>query len=292
MKILVFGKTGQVAIELARLAPKVQISGSVPEAHFADRAAADLGNPAACASLIAQLEPDLIINAAAYTNVDRAEAEEPLAQIVNGTAPAAMAAAAKQIGAAFVHLSTDYVFDGSGEAPWTPDAAPAPLGAYGRSKLVGERGVIRADGAHAILRTAWVFSAHGSNFVETMLRLGKARDEIDVVADQYGGPTPAADIAAACLGVGRALVADPGKSGTYHFTGAPDTHWADFARAIMAEAGLDCTVNDIPSSAYPTPAARPGNSRLDCSTTQTVFGIDRPDWHVGLRAVISELEQT
>ena len=157
---------------------------------------------------------------------------------------------------------------------------------------MGERGVARAGGTHAILRTAWVFSAHGSNFVKTMLRLGRTRDRIDVVADQFGGPTPAADIAATALAIGRGLISDPGTSGIYHYTGAPDTSWADFARAIMAEAELDCAVGDIAAAAYPTPAARPGNSRLDCGTTQTTFGINRPDWRAGLRAVISELERT
>jgi len=283
MKILVFGKTGQVATELARL---------VPDAHFAGREDADLSDPTACASLIATLEPELIINAAAYTAVDKAEDEEPLAQIVNGAAPAAMAQAAQQVGAAFVHISTDYVFDGSGDAAWTPDARPAPLGAYGRTKLLGENGVVEAGGTYAILRTAWVFSAHGGNFVKTMLRLGQTRESLTVVADQFGGPTPAADIAVTCLAIGKALIESPGKSGTYHYAGAPDTHWADFARAIFTEAELATQVEDIPSAAYPTPAKRPGNSRLDCASTHATFGIARPDWRSGLRAVISDLEKT
>lgn len=292
MKILVFGKTGQIATELARLAPKVQASGGIADAHFAGRADADLSNPTACASLVATLEPDLIINAAAYTAVDRAEEEEPLAQVVNGAAPAAIAAAAKQIGAAFVHISTDYVFDGSGDAPWAVDDPTGPLGAYGRTKLLGERGVRDAGGTYAILRTAWVFSAHGNNFVKTMLRLGQTRESLNVVADQFGGPTPAADIAATCLAIGKALMESPDKSGTYHYSGAPDVHWADFARAIFDISGQNVRVEDIPSAAYPTPAKRPNNSRLDCRATQATFGIPRPDWRTGLRAVISELERT
>ena len=192
----------------------------------------------------------------------------------------------------FVHISTDYVFDGSGERPWQPDDATGPLGAYGRTKLAGENAVRAAGGTYAILRTSWVFSAHGANFVKTMLRLGAERDRLTIVGDQVGGPTPAADIAAACLTIAKALQADPGLSGTCHFSGAPDVSWADFARAIFADAGLSPEVVDIPTSAYPTPAKRPGNSRMDCSATMAAFGIDRPDWHAGLRAVLSELGAT
>ena len=281
MKLLVFGKTGQVATELARLAP---------DAIFAGRDMADLSDPAACAALIQAQSPDLVINAAAYTAVDKAEEEEALATCVNGDAPGAMAAAAHALGVPFVHISTDYVFAGGGDAPWKPDAPTGPLGAYGRSKLAGEEAVRSIGGTHAILRTAWVFSAHGGNFVKTMLRLAETRDALNVVNDQIGGPTPAAGIAATVLDMGRQLLEDPKKSGTYHYAGAPNVSWADFATAIFEEAGRTVTVTGIPASEYPTPAARPANSRLDCYLLKKTFGIPRPDWRAGLRAVLNDLE--
>jgi dTDP-4-dehydrorhamnose reductase len=180
------------------------------------------------------------------------------------------------------------VFDGAGQRAFRPGDATGPLGAYGRTKLAGEHGVRAAGGRHAILRTSWVVSAHGANFVKTMLRLGAGRDTLNVVADQIGGPTPAAAIADAVFTVATALVAGH-AGGTYHFAGAPDASWADFARAIMAEAGLSCRINDIPSTEYPTPAMRPLNSRLDCTATLRDFGIARPDWRAGLTDIIKEL---
>jgi len=277
--ILVFGHTGQVATELRGMASVTALG----------RDAADLSDPAACAAAIMAHAPAVVINAAAYTAVDRAETEEALATTINGEAPGAMAQACATLGIPFVHISTDYVFAGDGVAPWRPDDPVAPLGAYGRSKLAGEEAVRAAGGVHAILRTSWVVSAHGANFVKTMLRLGAERARLTIVADQIGGPTPARAIAAACLAIADQLAADPSKTGTYHFSGAPDTSWADFARTIFAEAGLTCAVEDIPSSAYPTPAQRPLNSRLDCSTTEAAFGIARPDWREGLRWILSTL---
>ncbi|MDK3074526.1 dTDP-4-dehydrorhamnose reductase [Sedimentitalea sp. JM2-8] len=279
--ILVFGATGQVARELARLGGVACLS----------RAAADLTDPAGCAAQIRAHAPRAVINAAAYTAVDRAETEEALAHAINADAPGAMAAACAERGIPLVQISTDYVFDGTGSAPWKPGDPTGPLGAYGRSKLAGEQAVAAAGGVHAILRTSWVVSAHGSNFVRAMLRLGAERDRLTVVADQIGGPTPARDIAAACLRMAETLVAEPDKRGTYHFSGAPDVSWADFAREIMAQAGLACAIADIPSREYPTPAARPGNSRLDCSGLETVFGIRRPDWRVGLARILKDLEE-
>jgi len=231
-----------------------------------------------------------VINAAAYTAVDRAEEEEALATLVNGEAPGAMARACAAQGIPFVHISTDYVFDGSGTAPWRVGDPTAPLGAYGRSKRMGEEAVRGAGGAHVILRTSWVFSAHGANFVKTMLRLGRERTALKVVGDQIGGPTPAADIAATCLQVLDLLRKNHEKSGTYHFSGSPDTSWAGFARAIFDQAGLDVAVEEILTSAYPTPAARPLNSRLDCAQLETAFGVTRPDWKAGLAAVLEELD--
>ncbi|NVK15312.1 MAG: sugar nucleotide-binding protein, partial [Rhodobacteraceae bacterium] len=165
----------------------------------------------------------------------------------------------------------------------------APVNAYGRSKLAGEDAVRAAGGTYAVLRTSWVVSAHGNNFVKTMLRLGKERERLTIVADQIGAPTPARGIAAACLEIARQLIEDPGKSGTYHFAGAPQTSWAGFARGIFARAGIACDVEDIPAAEYPAPAARPLNSRLDCSAIDTVFGIPQPDWRTGLDEILKDL---
>ncbi|MEZ5714040.1 MAG: dTDP-4-dehydrorhamnose reductase [Paracoccaceae bacterium] len=278
--LVIFGKTGQVATELARLAP---------QARFLGRDEADLSDPAACAALIRALKPSAVINAAAYTAVDRAEEDEALATAVNGTAPAEMARACAELGSPLVHISTDYVFAGDGTAAWRPGDPTGPLGAYGRSKLLGEEGIRAAGGIYAILRTSWVFSAHGNNFVKTMLRLSETRDALTVVEDQIGGPTPAADIAAACLSIAGQLTAEPSKSGTYHFSGAPDTSWADFARAIFELSGRAVAVTGIPARDYPTPAARPANSRMDCSSLTAAFGIPRPSWRDGLLAVLQDL---
>lgn len=282
MRLLVIGRTGQLATELAgRAGPDLEIT-------CLGREAADLTDPAACAALVAAATTDAVINAAAYTAVDRAESEEALALTVNGDAPGAMARAAAARGIPFLHVSTDYVFDGSGTRPWRPEDPVAPLGAYGRSKLEGEAQVRNAGGPHVILRTSWVFSAHGANFVKTMLRLGRERPRLTIVADQIGGPTAAGDIADALIAMARGLIADPAKSGTYHFAGAPDVSWADFARHIFAQAGLGPEVVDIPSSAYPTPATRPANSRMDC-TTLAAFGLTRPDWRESLPHVLEDL---
>lgn len=285
MTILIFGKTGQVARELQALAPVIA------PMIVLGRGEADLAVPGACAAAIEHYAPTAVINAAAFTAVDRAEDEEELATQINGAAPAETAKACAARDIPFVHLSTDYVFDGSGETSWRPDDRVAPISAYGRSKLSGEQGVVEAGGRYAILRTSWVLSAHGQNFVKTMLRLGAQRDQLSVVADQFGGPTPAAAIAQACLSIAEQLADDPAKRGTYHFAGAPDTSWADFARAIFVQAGLACEVQDIGTSDYPTPARRPANSRLDCSATEAVFGIKRPNWQYGLAAVLQDLKQ-
>lgn len=282
MRLLVFGQSGQVARELARRMP------AGVTAHFLGRAEADLAAPPSVAAAIAAHPCDAVINAAAWTSVDKAETEEAAARLVNGDSPAAMAHACAEKGIPLLHISTDYVFDGKGDTPFAPDHPTAPLNAYGRTKLAGEE-AIRASGArHLILRTSWVVSAHGTNFVKTMLRLGTERPSLNVVADQHGAPTTAADIADALILSASALCANvPG--GTHHFASTPDTTWADFARAVMAGAGLPCAINDIPSSAYPTPAARPLNSRLDCSAFTRDFGIARPDWRAGLAAILKEL---
>lgn len=283
MRVLVFGQSGQVARELARRAP------AGVSLQILDRTAADLTDPDACAAAISKAEVDAVINAAAWTAVDKAETEAAAATVVNGDAPAAMARAAAARGLPFLHISSDYVFDGAGEQPFTVDHPTAPLGAYGSSKLAGEVGVRAAGGQHLILRTSWVVSAHGQNFVKTMRRLGAERASLNVVADQIGGPTPAADIADCLFTLARHLC-DGTSGGTYHFAGSPDTSWADFARAIMARSGLGCAVTDILTLAYPTAARRPLNSRLDCAAVLRDFGVARPDWRVGLNEIITELE--
>lgn len=282
MKLLVFGKTGQVAWELARRCP----AGF--DVQFLGRSEADLSDPESCAQTITEADVDAVINVAAWTAVDTAETAELEATVVNGEAPGAMARACAAKSIPFLHVSTDYVFSGSGSDVFTPDQPTAPLGAYGRSKLSGEE-AIRASGArHLILRTSWVVSAHGANFVKTMLRLGGERDNLRVVSDQIGGPTPAAAIADALYRAASAM--DAGHAGgTHHFAGTPDVSWADLSRAIMEAAHLPCQIEDIPTSDYPTPAQRPLNSRLDCTSFKREFGVARPDWKVGLQSIISEL---
>lgn len=277
MKVLVFGKTGQVARALAEAGPDAG-------AHITllGRDDADLADPAACAAIIASTDAEAVINAAAWTAVDAAETDEAAAHVVNADAPAAIARACAAKGLPFVHISTDYVFDGAEGAAWLPDDPTGPLGAYGRTKLAGEVGVAAAGGAYAILRTAWVFDRSGKNFATTMLRLSETRDTLSVVADQFGGPTPASAIADACLTIAKALVGGRGACATYHLTGAPDVSWAEFARAIFDVVGLDVTITDIVTADYPTPARRPANSRLDCTSTYDTFGISRPDWRAGL----------
>lgn len=278
--LLILGRSGQLAQALTRLAPEATVWG---------RAEADLSDPQAVAARVRTLRPVAIINASAYTAVDRAEAEIEAATVLNAHGPGVMARVAADLGIPFLHVSTDYVFDGSGDQPRDEDAPVAPLGVYGRTKLEGERQVAAAGGQWAVLRTSWVFSADGTNFVRTMLRLGAEHEAISVVADQVGGPTEAGRIAAALLDMTRQMRADRDKGGLYHFAGAPDVSWADFARAIFARAGLFCAVRDIPGSDYPTPARRPANSRLDCSRIERDFGIDRPDWRDDLDRVLKQL---
>ena len=281
MKITVFGTTGQVAHELQRrVPPGVEIEAL-------DRRAVDFSDPEAVRAAAQALTSDAIINAVAYTAVDNAESEPERADIVNGTSIGALATGRGAI--PLVHISTDYVFSGEGTAPWTPGDATAPQGAYGASKLKGEIALRATDAPFAILRTSWVFGAKGGNFVKTMLRLAAKHTHLTIVGDQVGGPTPAAAIADACFTIARALK-DGQTGGTYHFSGAPDVSWADFAREIFAQSDLSPTVVDIPTTDYPTPAKRPLNSRLDCTETERDFGIARPDWRVGLSDVLKELD--
>lgn len=278
--LLVFVRTGQLARELARRAPAARLVG---------RDEADLTDPAACVALIRAARPAAVINAAAYTAVDRAESEPDLARLVNAETPGAMAAACAAQDIPFLHVSTDYVFDGSGDTPRTESAATGPLGTYGRTKLEGERAIAAAGGQWAVMRTSWVFSAHGQNFVRTMRQLGRERARLSVVADQVGGPTPAADIAAALLTMARAMRCDPGRRGLWHFAGHPDVSWAGIARENYARSGLATEVAGIPTRDYPAPARRPANSRLDCAAITRDFGIVRPDWRKGPDRIIEEL---
>ena len=284
MKVAVFGKTGQVATELARRALK----GVSVETIGRDRA--DFSKPDQVATVAQDIGADAVINAVAYTAVDKAEEEPELANLVNGTSVARLAEVCSERALPLVHISTDYVFEGGGTTPWTPDAPTNPQGAYGVSKNLGERAIQDLNAKdQVILRTSWVFSAHGNNFVKTMLKYGAERPELRVVADQIGGPTPAADIADACLTIAQALTKGQ-TGGTYHFSGAPDASWADFANEIMSQAELPARIAAIPTTEWPTPAMRPLNSRMDCGTLKQDFGIDRPDWRIGLAAVLKELQ--
>ena len=282
MKVLVFGRTGQVARALIASGPEMGV-----EITALGRDAADLADPTACAAIIKESNTGAVINAAAWTAVDAAETEEAAARVINADAPTAMAQACAAKGLPFVHLSTDYVFDGVEGPAWRPEDPTGPLGAYGRTKREGELGVMAAGGTYAILRTAWVFDVTGQNFVTTMLRVSETRDALRVVADQIGGPTPATAIAEACLVIAKTLSEGGAKSGIYHFSGAPDVSWADFARAIFDLADRDVSVSDIKTAEYPTPARRPANSRLDCSSTETTFGLKQPDWHTALAKMLA-----
>lgn len=281
MRVLVFGKSGQVATELAR------IGGD--SMTCLGRESADLSDPSACAAVIAATDADVIINAAAYTAVDKAEDEAALATTINGTSVSAMAHEAAARAIPFLHISTDYVFDGTGGKPWQPNDTTGPINAYGRSKLAGELGVTGAGGPHAVMRTSWVYSSHGNNFVKTMLRLGAERDALTIVDDQIGGPTSAADIADTLMHMAQSFHQGQGQSGLYHFAGGPDTSWADFAVEIFKQTNFTVDVTGIPSTQYPTPAARPANSRMDCSDITRTFGVKRPNWRVSLSKVLSEL---
>lgn len=286
MAILLLGQNGQVARAVQARAARLGKSLIVAGHEAVELEAPDLARP-----MLEKLirGADAIINATAYTAVDKAEEEPDRAFRLNTEAPGLIASLAQERGIPFVHISTDYVFDGSGSSPYRPEDPTNPLGVYGRTKRDGENAVREAGGTHAILRTSWVFSEHGSNFVKTMLRLGAERSVLKVVDDQVGGPTPAAEIAGAVLHIAAHLMHDQDAVGTYHFAGSPDVSWAAFAREIMDRASLDCEIEAIPSSDYATPAPRPLNSRLDCTSCHETFGIARPDWRKGLGEVLAAL---
>lgn len=281
MRLLIFGCSGQVASEISRRLPMNV------RAFFLSRRDVDLLQPKSCADAVLSAQVDAVINAAAWTAVDLAEAEHSQVMMVNAFAPAAIAEACAARGFPFLHVSTDYVFSGKGVAPFGPDDPIAPVNAYGRSKALGEEGVRAAGGAHMILRTSWVFSAHGKNFVKSIVAAGGRYPQLRVVDDQVGGPTSAASIADALLFIAFRMCQGL-NGGTFHFSGAPDVSWADFAEEIVSTAKLSCTVERVPSSEYATTAERPLNSRLDCSTLSH-FGLSRPDWRSDMRDVLRDI---
>ncbi|MDG2528817.1 dTDP-4-dehydrorhamnose reductase [Caulobacter endophyticus] len=287
--ILVFGRSGQVAQELALLAERTGRPMT-----FAGRETLDLSDHGAIAGLIEAVAPSAVINAAAYTAVDRAESEAEAAYALNVAAPGAMAAACAALGLPFVHFSTDYVFEGTLERPYVETDPTGPTGIYGASKLAGERKVAQAGGAAATLRTSWVYSRHGANFVKTMLRLAADRDELGVVADQIGRPTWARDCAEAALVTADALAADPALAGVYHLSGAGDASWADLAQAVFevsaARGGPTAKVRPITTADYPTPARRPANSRLDCGKLEAALNWRTRPWRESLTACMTEME--
>lgn len=289
--ILLIGRSGQVASALQALAPAL-----LPDRPLvvAGRPAIDLAAPSGelvqqLDALLDQLKPALVINAAAYTAVDRAESEPELAHAVNAVGVGLLAQACAARDLPLMHLSTDYVFNGCGEAPWREEDPTGPLGVYGATKLAGEEALRAAGGPHLLLRVSWVFGIQGANFVRTMLRLGGERPSLSVVDDQIGGPTSAEAIARTLLQLAEPAITTGLPWGTYHYAGQPAVSWHDFAAAIFAEAvelGLlerAPVLSAIPSSAYPTPAARPANSRLDGSRFAAAFGLPLPNWHEDLR---------
>jgi dTDP-4-dehydrorhamnose reductase len=296
VRILLFGRNGQVGWELQRsLAPLGELValGSAGDHGLCG----DFSDVQGLARTVAEVKPDVIVNAAAYTAVDKAESEADLARQVNATAPGALAEAVRAAGAALVHFSTDYVFDGSGVQPWKEQDACNPLSVYGSTKLEGERRIAQAEVPHLILRTSWVYGARGGNFAKTMLRLARERERLTVIDDQFGAPTGAdllADVTAHAL---RAMLADPGKAGIYHVAAGGTATWHEYARFVLAQAesagvALKARADQVvpvPTSAFPTPARRPHNSRLDTSRFRTVFGLSLPPWERGVARMLEEI---
>ena len=295
MKILLFGKGGQLGWELQRsLAPLGQLIAL--DRHSTDHCG-DLANLPGLVATVRALRPDVIVNAAAYTAVDKAESEPELARTVNALAPGVLAQEAFQIGALLVHYSTDYVFDGSGRRPWTEADAPAPLSVYGRTKLEGEQLIQAAGPNHLILRTSWVYAARGGNFAKTMLRLAQERERLTVIDDQFGAPTGAdllADVTAHAI---RQLRQRAGDAGLYHLVAGGETSWHGYAKHVLAQAEraqsaikiIAKEVAPVPTSAFPTPAQRPLNSRLDTAKLQATFGLRLPAWQQGVDRMLAEI---
>ena len=292
MKLLLLGKGGQVGWELQRsLAP---LGDVVALDHDSTEMHADFSRPNELADTVRKVQPQVIVNAAAHTAVDKAESEPELARKLNATAPGVLAAAAREVGAWMVHYSTDYVFDGSGNRPWREEDATGPLSVYGQTKLEGEQLVARNCPHHLIFRTSWVYGARGGNFAKTMLRLAKERDRLTVIDDQFGAPTGAellADVTAHAI---REVLRDSGKAGLYHLVASGETTWNGYARFVLEQAraaGVELkatAVDAVATSAFPTPARRPQNSRLATEKLQRTFGLTLPHWEQGVARMLSE----
>ncbi len=291
MRLLIAGWQGQVARALVELAP----SASDIEAFAVGRPGLDLCNAATIKRAMTDFRPDVIINSAAYTAVDKAESEQDAAFALNRTGAGLLAEEAAKRGAAIIHISTDYVFDGQKPAPYVETDSVAPQNVYGQSKLQGEQAVRQVNDKHIIARTAWVYSATGSNFVKTMLRLAGERDSLRVVDDQTGNPTYAPHLAKALLEIARKVRHEPRDEqwGTYHLAGRGEVSWCGFAREVFrvsaGQGGPSATVMPITTAEYPTPAARPKNSRLDCNKAELTFGVTLPDWREGVRECVARL---
>lgn len=284
MRILIFGRTGQVGRELGHIAwrPGVVV-------QQLDRLECDLSTPAAAGGKVLEVRPDVVINAAAHTAVDRAESEPDLAAAINRDSPSAIAGACRTIGAKLIHFSTDYVFDGEKRVPYFEDDPVGPLSVYGRTKQEGEAAIRARLPGHLILRTSWVFSVHGSNFVRTMLRLAKERTELRIVTDQRGAPTAARDIARAVAALVDHIAAGRGASGTFHFTSGEPTTWFEFAEAIFALRGAGPKLVPVTTENYQTPARRPIYSVLDCARLAEEYSIAQPSWRAALAEVMGDL---
>jgi dTDP-4-dehydrorhamnose reductase len=295
LKILLLGKNGQVGWELQRsLAPLGEL---IALDRHSTEWCGDLSNLAGLADTVKQVRPDVIVNAAAHTAVDKAESEAELAQTLNAMAPHVLAQEAAQLGALLVHYSTDYVFDGSGSRPWLETDTPAPLSVYGRSKLEGERAIQSAGANHLIFRTSWVYAARGGNFAKTMLRLAQERERLTVIDDQFGAPTGAdllADVTAHAI---RQMLRRPADSGLYHLVAGGETSWNGYAKYVLAQAEraqaaikiVAKEVAAVPTSAFPTPATRPLNSRLDTAKLQSTFALSLPHWQQGVARMLAEI---
>ena len=295
MNILLFGKGGQVGWELQR---SLSVLGNVTALdHDSTEHCGDFANPAGVAETVRALRPDVIVNAAAHTAVDKAESEADFARTLNATTPGAIAQEAAKLGAWLVHYSTDYVFDGSGSRPWVETDTPAPLSVYGRTKLEGEQLIAQSGAKHLILRTSWVYAARGGNFAKTMLRLAQERERLTVIDDQWGAPTGAdllADVTAHAI---QHLQQHPEHAGLYHCVAAGETTWNAYAKYVLSRASIENSaikiianeVAPVPTSAFPTPAARPHNSRLNTAKLQTTFGLQMPHWQTGVARMLAEI---
>jgi len=289
-KILIFGRVGQVGWELRH---KLACLGEVSNVDFPE---IDFSKPDTVREVIRAAAPTVIVNAAAYTAVDKAEATPEPAYAINATGPALIAEEAKRIGALMVHYSTDYVYDGSKQSPWVETDKPAPLNVYGASKLAGDEAIAAVGGDYLILRTSWVYGARGGNFLLTMLRLAKERPELRIVDDQTGSPTTSECIAQATATILSQVLAPSGngldgRSGTYHLTNSGETTWFGFAKEFLTKQPVCPTLTPIPSSSYPVPAKRPVNSVLSCEKIAKTFGVRMPSWQLALDLVLETLSE-